>query len=460
MNKTIIFLLLLIAVLFQSCAHYTINTRQKVYKLNSGYRFDRMHKKEQDSTFVVLAFSGGGTRAAAFSYGLLKQLDKIKLPYDRSRSFLDEVDLITAVSGGSFTAAYYGLYGKKIFKDFKTKFLDRDIQGELTKKLLNPYNWLRLMSPYYSRIDLAYELYNETVFDKKTFSDLEKSQCPAFVVVNATNLYTGSPFTFTQRQMDIFGTDLSKMPLAKAVAASSAYPFLLSPVTLNNYNCPEGYRLPSDIKNGLKDCGINNSRYLWAKNRCLYFLQKEKHPYVHLMDGGLSDNIGLRFVLNQYMRSSGIISKRKRYIKQLLVIVVDAKNQSTDLIDTHGYPPGLKEVALKTANISIDNYSFDTVEILKNSFEEHEKAVKIIKRSGRKGMKFTDYKTCLVNVNFYKIRDKKRRKWFLNMPTNFSLESHRIDALVNEAGNILMESVEFKKLINEMTKNQNSKMRQ
>jgi NTE family protein len=61
---------------------------------------------------LILAFSGGGTRAAAFAYGVLEELAATPVVLGgRPRRLLDEVDLISAVSGGSFTAAYYGLYG-------------------------------------------------------------------------------------------------------------------------------------------------------------------------------------------------------------------------------------------------------------------------------------------------------------------------------------------------------------
>ena len=82
---------------------------------------------------VVLAFSGGGTRAAAFSYGVLEALRRMDLilPNGRKIRMLDEVDVITGVSGGSFTALAYGLYGDKLFDSYETSFLKRDVQGEL-----------------------------------------------------------------------------------------------------------------------------------------------------------------------------------------------------------------------------------------------------------------------------------------------------------------------------------------
>lgn len=73
--------------------------------------------------FVVLAFSGGGMRSAAMSYGLLEALrDKTIRIGGQEHRLIDEVDVITSVSGGSYTAAYYGLFGDRIFVDYESVF--------------------------------------------------------------------------------------------------------------------------------------------------------------------------------------------------------------------------------------------------------------------------------------------------------------------------------------------------
>lgn len=88
---------------------------------------------------LMLAFSGGGTRAAALAYGVLEELRDTEIVIDGApRRLLDETDLISSVSGGSFTSAYYGLHGDRIFDDFEEVFLRRNVQGQLIRGLLNP----------------------------------------------------------------------------------------------------------------------------------------------------------------------------------------------------------------------------------------------------------------------------------------------------------------------------------
>ena len=103
-------------VLFCSCATYKPNPRlEKAEDLQSVRLSNFTSKDRSDELLLVLTFSGGGTRAAAMSYGILEALAKVDIPQehnngkplDSGRSLLDEVDVISSVSGGSFTAAYY-----------------------------------------------------------------------------------------------------------------------------------------------------------------------------------------------------------------------------------------------------------------------------------------------------------------------------------------------------------------
>src|SRR4029077_19760195 len=131
---------------------------------NNERRFEGMERKRgQHDDLVILAFSGGGTRAAAFSYGVLEALRDIEVTTAsgaRTR-LLDEVDVITGVSGGSFTALGYGLYGDKLFDLFESSFLKRDVQGTLVRRISNPLNWAPLWSSGWGRSELAAQLYDE-----------------------------------------------------------------------------------------------------------------------------------------------------------------------------------------------------------------------------------------------------------------------------------------------------------
>jgi hypothetical protein len=99
-----------------------------------GYRFSNLPKgpDNSDGIFMVLAFSGGGNRSAALAYGVLDKLRETTIQWEgRPRRLVDEVDVINSVSGGSYAAAYYGLFGDAFFTDFPGHFLNADFQTEL-----------------------------------------------------------------------------------------------------------------------------------------------------------------------------------------------------------------------------------------------------------------------------------------------------------------------------------------
>src|SRR5690349_9376927 len=127
-----------------------------------------------DKLFVVVTFSGGGKRAAAFSYGVLEAMRDVKVttPDGEVHPLLDEVDLISAVSGGAFTAAYYALNGKQTFDDFAPRFLNHDTEKDLWHKVLKPSSWPRLANTLVSRSDLEVEYFDQELFNGATVNDV------------------------------------------------------------------------------------------------------------------------------------------------------------------------------------------------------------------------------------------------------------------------------------------------
>jgi len=137
---------LLVGMTVLGCAAPVINPRLAAYD-GAGYRYANVRRDAgEEDLFIILAFSGGGTRAAAFSYGVIEGLESVRYhpTTGPERTLLDDVDVISSVSGGSFTAAHYALFGKKGFKQFEDSFLYRNIQGDLVARALAPWNWPRL----------------------------------------------------------------------------------------------------------------------------------------------------------------------------------------------------------------------------------------------------------------------------------------------------------------------------
>ncbi len=121
-------------LLVSGCASYGVidNKSQTPASSHAGYSIRSGGGSGWGSSEIslILAFSGGGTRAAALAYGVLEELRDTKVMIaGQPGRLLDQIDIISSVSGGRFTSAYYGLYGDRIFDDFEDVFLRRDVQG-------------------------------------------------------------------------------------------------------------------------------------------------------------------------------------------------------------------------------------------------------------------------------------------------------------------------------------------
>ncbi len=175
--RTNCFLIGLLAITaLAGCASRPINEPITQADPRSGYRPHLLIPKRQNNdqhTLFVLSFSGGGTRAAAFSYGVLEELRRTEIVIDgRRRRMIDEVDVVTGVSGGSFTALAYALYGDRLFSEYEQRFLKRDVEGTLLARGLNPFNWWKFVGGSAGRSELAAEYYDEILFEGATFGDL------------------------------------------------------------------------------------------------------------------------------------------------------------------------------------------------------------------------------------------------------------------------------------------------
>ena len=116
---------------------------------------------------IALSFSGGGLRAAAFAHGVLKALEETKTP---NGDLLDDLVLISSVSGGSLTAAYYGLYGREGLASFREKVLARDFETDMRLSLLRPENVVRLLGGGLNDRKNFVETLDDQVFDHATFA--------------------------------------------------------------------------------------------------------------------------------------------------------------------------------------------------------------------------------------------------------------------------------------------------
>jgi len=447
------------------CAHYPTNHLLTQVSPEEGYRLKNpVGCDRSDELLLVLTFSGGGTRAAALAYGVLEQLAQTEITLGgRKRTLLDEVDAISGVSGGSFTAAYYGLFGWKIFEDFETRFLKKNVQKDLLLEAIDLRNWFRLSSSKFGRSDLAAEYYDKNIFEGKTFGDIQARGGP-LILINATDLVLGSHFTFTQDMFDLICSDVARFPLSRAVAASSAVPGLLTPITLYNYAGTCNYEPPDWIKKAVEEPGASRRRTQLAQNFYTY-LDPQKRPYIHLVDGGPSDNLGLRGAIDR-MNPMGDIWPSLQFMRwentrKVVFILVNAEKEADAGSDQLESTLTSGQVLKHITNIPITRFNFETIELFRENARKWIEDIRSHRCETGKPMKqegaaagasdpCADIDFYLVEVDFDAFPDKGERAYFKDLPTSFHLSFEAVDLLRAAGRRVLIHSPEFQRLLRDL----------
>jgi NTE family protein len=455
------------AAVLAGCASRPINEPITQVDPKSGYRPYLIIPKRQNNdpqTLFVLSFSGGGTRAAAFSYGVLEELRRTEIVAGgQRRRLLDEVDIITGVSGGSFTALAYAWHGEKLFSEYEQRFLKRDVQGELIARTLNPFNWWRFIGGSAGRSELAAEYYDEILFEGATFSDLLDKPGPAAIAAG-TDISTGSRLGFFQNDFDLLCSDLGKVRLSRAAATSSAVPVVLSAVTFNNYGGTCGFQYPAWVAvvanpdKRVRPSGRAYQRYLEMKE----FQDSAKRPYIHVVDGGVSDNLGVRGVL-ETLEELAVSSEFRGEIgfggiHRIVLVVVNARSSPPTDWDLAESPPGMVAQLLQSTSVPIDRYSFETVELMKDRAEITKwRRELLIARARLAGAteaqaeaRVPKVSLEVLDVSFDALHDPKERAYFMDLPTSFVLPAEDIDRLREVAGKLLRQSEEYQSIVREM----------
>lgn len=240
--------------------------------------------------YIGLAFSGGGMRATAFAYGMLQELRAAGVETGTPNGLLDNVRLVSGVSGGSVMAAQLGLYGPQGLDGFREKFLITDAEAYMTTSALNPLTIVKGISGGVNGRDTFGRYLDDTLFHGATFGDLHrKSHIKTWI--NATDMANNAPFLFSPETFDALCSDLSRVRLSEAVAASAAFPLVFTPIVLEAHQGKCTYREPD---------WLTAARYnpeataaMRAHARALEsYTNPDEVKFVKLLDGGITDNFG------------------------------------------------------------------------------------------------------------------------------------------------------------------------
>lgn len=329
---------------------------------------------------INLLLSGGGTRAAAFAYGAMYELNRLcyepngniqlKSKDDPGApsmcpSVLDQVDRVSAVSGGSITAGYYMIHRQdgEFFRTFPTLLRN----GQIVRGLIlndRPGSLLKFFRPpvlvLTSVVDTIFsvlsvplfflpihfeftppaamaltdgiiesdqlaKVYDNLYFNGTTLGSFTQSPMFPFdslvpihvsdtpkknpeLFIHATDIANGRIFTFDKDTFRCLGaeTAYANFPLAGAAAASSSLPGVFAPVQLD-------------------DVLASSSPLTADHDKCALISSDRLRPPL-LVDGGVSDNLGIGGLLSKVFEEKRLKPSKQR--QKDLFIIVDAGTEA------------------------------------------------------------------------------------------------------------------------------------
>ncbi len=283
---------------------------------------------DYDETFVGLAFSGGGMRASAFTYGALRELDRHRIATPAGvRPLTEAIELVGGVSGGSVTAAFFGLKGREGLPEFRRNFLERNAEEGFDTRV-SVGNVLKVLSDGGLNDRSRFPRWlDENLFGGATYADLFARKRPV-VWVTASDLYNRVPFVFEPITFSAICSDLASIRLSEAVAASAAVPGVFLPVNVENFGASCGSRVPRFMQRALEDRG--SAAMLRASAQALTRLREDPQTfrYVKLLDGGITDNFGVHpLAIMRTNRDRGhvpLTAEQGARIRRLLFLVIDS----------------------------------------------------------------------------------------------------------------------------------------
>jgi NTE family protein len=429
------------AVLLGACTSFGVIDNQplKAGEDQPGYSLDTFNRtlnQRSDELSLAVAFSGGGTRAAALAYGVMQELRDTRIQLNGSeRSLLESINVISSVSGGSFTSAYYGLYGERLFKDFEARFLRRNIEGALLRSLFNPLQWFSS----HDRTETAVSYYKQNLFGEATFGDLIRKNAP-LILINTSDLASGERFTFNQEYFDLLCSDLSSFSLARAVTASSAVPVVFDPVVVENFSgCVR--RAPAWLTAAKRRDANDPNLAMIVRDNDVY-KDKARHRYAQFVDGGITDNLGLRAMLDtielvggarQFQKDMGIPVPR-----HIAFISVNAAADTPLGIGATSRAPSIENTLNAVTNIQLHRYNVATLQQMQQSVEAWAKQLSTPERT---------VNPYFIRLSFESVPDGPLRRFLNEIPTSFALSDDQVDQLITTGRTLLRDNPDFQRLV-------------
>jgi NTE family protein len=419
---------------------------------------------DRDRPVIIVTFSGGGTRAALLASSVVRELSRYQYQTATGTHRLSgDIRVVSSVSGGSVTAAYIGLHGTDGLETLENTFLVKDNLSALIDQAFNPAILAKLTFTGYTRIDAWEDLLDQRLFHNVTMAALNQPGHP-YVILNATDMSSGEVFDLTPTRFDDICADFDRFKISTGVAASSAFPVLLTPVTLQVYSSPAcspkppewiGLELTQTPRRYTDITRYKDARYSNdLRHGSNAFRQID---YVHLLDGGVADNLGIGSIERAIKRPESPVpilqAVNTGQIRRLVVIVVNARSDTANPIDTSaGGADSVIAQLSSVTSVPVDATSAAMADQAAMLIQDFKDAANAAKAANKGNPPFANLQTYGVTVDFDQFLPGQQalETCAKTVPTSWTLTPSQFATIRAAGPTLLRQHPDFQRLITDL----------
>ncbi|MBN8906906.1 MAG: patatin-like phospholipase family protein, partial [Rhodospirillales bacterium] len=271
-----------------------------------------------------------------------------------------------------------------------------------------------------------------------TFADLARIGQP-IVSINATDIVNGTTFPVIGLNFGLLCSDLNSFPIARAVAASNGFPGLFGPVTLKSYaeRCG-GARPPLATAPAVSPPETEDTaarRRELARIESIY-ADPARTNWVHLLDGGIADNLALRGLLSFFISlqsDAALFQHTALGTRRVLVISIDGEAEAPYQLGLQRSVGGLLETLSAASGTQIDAYNFETLALARvhvAHLADRIRAIRCAKAPVIYGHPCGDVRGDLVHISLSDIADQATRERLARIPTGLTIPREDVNALM------------------------------
>jgi NTE family protein len=174
-------------------------------------------------------------------------------------------------------------------------------------------------------------------------------------------------------------------------------------------------------------------------------------PFVHLLDGGLSDNVGARGPMDYIAQFGGVIPGTRaagyRGVRRVAFVVINAETSARPPEDSRADVPGPLRAALALADIPINRNSSTALAAKRSLLDNWRAEVAAAHARGDYEVFAADARFYLLEINLGDEPDAALRERLLAVPTTLQLPMEDVTLLRQHAARALARSPDFARLL-------------